>query len=180
MLQRLGLAQAMLHDPDIFILDEPTDGLDPLARSQVRGYLAELKQQGKTVFLNSHILQEVELICDRVAILDKGTLRRVAKVKEITKSGGSELAGTAPLLEVHLDLAGNVPLIRSLLPAEARLELHGENSVRAVIQLPDQSSIDALVDELRRQQVSIVSLARGRLSLEQAYLEIVAAEPIGE
>ena len=74
MLQRLGLAQAMLHDPELFILDEPTDGLDPLARSQVRGYLTDLKRQGKTIFLNSHILQEVELICDRVAILDKGVL----------------------------------------------------------------------------------------------------------
>jgi ABC-2 type transport system ATP-binding protein len=180
MLQRLGLAQAMLHDPDIFILDEPTDGLDPLARSQVRGYLAELKQQGKTVFLNSHILQEVELICDRVAILDKGTLRRVANVKEITKSGTSDLPGAAALLEVHLDLAGNVPLIRTLLPASSLLELHGENGVRTVVQLPSQTAVDELVDELRRQQISIVNLSRGRLSLEQAYLEIVAAEPIGD
>ena len=106
MLQRLGLAQAMLHDPDLFILDEPTDGLDPLARSQVRGFLADLKKRGKTIFLNSHILQEVELICDRVAILDKGDLRRVANVAEIT-SGRSpppaersaarrRRAGTAP------------------------------------------------------------------------------------
>ena len=71
--------------PELFILDEPTDGLDPLARSQVRGYLTDLKRQGKTIFLNSHILQEVELICDRVAILDRGILRRVANVAEITK-----------------------------------------------------------------------------------------------
>src|SRR5436190_3592630 len=88
MLHRFGLAQAMLHDPELFILDEPTDGLDPLARSQVRGYLKELKEQGKTVFLNSHILQEVELVCDRVAILDKGVLRRVANVAEITSGHG--------------------------------------------------------------------------------------------
>src|SRR4029450_7407263 len=87
---RLGLAQAMLHDPELFILDEPTDGLDPLARSQVRGYLTDLKRQGKTIFLNSHILQEVELVCDRVAILDKGILRRVANVAEIT-SGRADL-----------------------------------------------------------------------------------------
>ena len=95
MLQRLGLAQAMLHDPELFILDEPTDGLDPLARSQVRGYLTELKRQGKTIFLNSHILQEVELICDRVAILDKGVLRRVANVAEITSGRGQSHGAAA-------------------------------------------------------------------------------------
>lgn len=178
MLQRLGLAQAMLHDPDIFILDEPTDGLDPLARSQVRGYLAELKQQGKTVFLNSHILQEVELICDRVAILDKGNLRRVANVKEITAGGAGDLPGVAPSLEVHLDLAGDVNLIRPLLPAEAVLEPRGTEGTRASIRVPDQASIDALVDELRRRGISLVGLARRRISLEEAYLEIVAAETV--
>src|SRR6187399_2308143 len=117
MLQRLGLAQAMLHDPELFILDEPTDGLDPLARSQVRGYLKELKQQGKTIFLNSHILQEVELICDRVAILDKGNLRRVANVAEIT-SGRSPLVGHGQpheALELHLDLTAPESLIRQTL-----------------------------------------------------------------
>src|SRR5262245_40748766 len=122
MLQRLGLAQAMLHDPELFILDEPTDGLDPLARSQVRGYLTELKQQGKTIFLNSHILQEVELVCDRVAILDKGVLRRVANVAEITSGRGSgKLGGNGQLadptgeLELHLDLTGDERAIRETL-----------------------------------------------------------------
>src|SRR5205085_12433594 len=120
MLQRLGLAQAMLHDPDLYILDEPTDGLDPLARSQVRGYLAELKRQGKTIFLNSHILQEVELICDRVAILDKAILRRVAHVAEITSSRGLKGGNGQPHegqdeLELHLDLTGTEALIRQTL-----------------------------------------------------------------
>ncbi|MFM7072705.1 MAG: ABC transporter ATP-binding protein, partial [Planctomycetota bacterium] len=82
MLQRLGLAQALLHDPQLVILDEPTDGLDPVGRSHVRNVLQQLKQRGKTVFVNSHILQEVELICDRVAILDKGLLRYVGPVHE--------------------------------------------------------------------------------------------------
>lgn len=82
MLQRLGLAQALLHDPQLVILDEPTDGLDPVGRSHVRNVLQQLKQRGKTVFVNSHILQEVEVICDRVAILDKGLLRYVGPVHE--------------------------------------------------------------------------------------------------
>jgi ABC-2 type transport system ATP-binding protein len=180
MLQRLGLAQAMLHDPDIFVLDEPTDGLDPLARSQVRGYLAELKQQGKTVFLNSHILQEVELICDRVAILDRGNLRRVADVKEITSGKVQELVGGQQVLEVQLDLVGNETSLREALPREALLDwqLLAPLTYRVKLRLADQPAVDDLIDELRRRGASIVGLARRKVSLEEAYLEIVAAEVI--
>jgi ABC-2 type transport system ATP-binding protein len=74
MLQRLGLAIALLHDPDLVFLDEPTDGLDPAGRAHVRQTLVRLKGEGKTIFLNSHLLQEVELVCDRVAILDRGVV----------------------------------------------------------------------------------------------------------
>ena len=77
MLQRLGLAQAMLHEPDLLILDEPTDGVDPLGRSELRR-VAAAESAGKTVFLNSHLLQEVELVCDRVAILNHGEVLRPA------------------------------------------------------------------------------------------------------
>ena len=180
MLQRLGLAQAMLHDPDIFILDEPTDGLDPVARSQVRGYLAELKQQGKTVFLNSHILQEVELICDRVAILDRGELKEVAQVKDLT-------AGTAGLvgepLVVEFDLAMDKSQFESLLkattvPVQSMISWQqlSPQHCRVAVKIPDQAAVDGLIDELRRAQVSILGINRPRISLEQAYLEIVAAE----
>jgi ABC-2 type transport system ATP-binding protein len=86
MRQRLGLAQAMLHDPDLLILDEPTDGLDPMGRSQIRDVLDKLKQRGKTVFLNSHILQEVELICDRVAIMDEGRIISIDTPSEMIDS----------------------------------------------------------------------------------------------
>jgi len=180
MLQRLGLAQAMLHDPDIFILDEPTDGLDPLARSQVRGYLSDLRQQGKTVFLNSHILQEVELICDRVAILDKGTLRRVANVKEITSGKMNELEGAKQFLEVHLELTGDESRLREVLPGEAVVswDTTAPESFRVVLRLPDQPAIDLAIDELRRRGASLIGLSRRKVSLEEAYLEIVAAESV--
>jgi ABC-2 type transport system ATP-binding protein len=178
MLQRLGLAQAMLHDPDLFILDEPTDGLDPLARAQVRGFLAELKQQGKTIFLNSHILQEVELICDRVAILDRGVLRRVADVSEMT-SGKVQLVegveGTDEL-ELHLDLVGDERAIAAAMAdgKDTQWQRLESSSHRIVTRLPSQAAVDALVDRLRIAGVSLVGLSRRRLSLEQAYLEIVA------
>jgi ABC-2 type transport system ATP-binding protein len=80
MMQRLGVAQALLNDPDLVFLDEPTDGVDPVGRREIREILKKLKDQGKTIFLNSHLLAEVEAICDRVAILDKGKLIKVGPV----------------------------------------------------------------------------------------------------
>ena len=178
MLQRLGLAQAMLHDPDIYILDEPTDGLDPSARAQVRSFLADLKQQGKTVFLNSHILQEVELICDRVAILDRGNLKQVERVENIT-SGRLTKNGSADArveLIVTFDLQGPPELIASVLASTAITSLQQFTPLeqRVVAKLGDQTEVDAIVDRLRSVGVSVVGLSRQRMSLEQHYLEIVA------
>jgi len=183
MLQRLGLAQAMLHDPELFILDEPTDGLDPLARSQVRGYLTELKRQGKTIFLNSHILQEVELICDRVAILDPGVLRRVANVAEITsgrvsitEGGNGQPHASQEALELHLDLTGSEATIRQTLGSFPinTWQPFSATDFRVVTRVPSQPAVDELIDRLRQAGISIVGLSRRRVSLEDAYLEIVA------
>ncbi|MGA2091110.1 MAG: ABC transporter ATP-binding protein [Endomicrobiales bacterium] len=88
MLQRIGIAQSLLHDPTILVYDEPVSGLDPLAMQEMRTLLVELKRQGKTIFLSSHLISEVEKICDRVAILSKGTLVRVMEQKQWTKSDG--------------------------------------------------------------------------------------------
>ncbi len=85
MMQRLGLAQAMMNNPELIFLDEPTDGVDPIGRKEIRDILIELKNQGKTIFLNSHLLSEVELITDRVGILNKGKLLREGTVKELTE-----------------------------------------------------------------------------------------------
>src|SRR4029450_12752422 len=149
---RLGLAQAMLHDPELFILDEPTDGLDPLARSQVRGFLADLKKRGKTIFLNSHILQEVELVCDRVAILDKGNLRRVANVAEITSgrvqiSGNGQPHESSEELELHLDLTAPDALIRQTLGALpiVHWQSFSPSDHRVVTRVPSQPQGEVLV-----------------------------------
>src|SRR5688572_10725431 len=163
MLQRLGLAQSMLHDPELFILDEPTDGLDPLARAQVRGFLADLKKRGKTIFLNSHILQEVELICDRVAILDRGNLKRVAHVAEITTGRGQPMAATPAKgngqpaavkeeLELHLDLTAPEPLIRQTLGTLhiGSWQAFSPNDHRVVTRVFDQAAVDTLIDRLRQ------------------------------
>jgi ABC-2 type transport system ATP-binding protein len=87
MLQRLGLAQALINNPDLVILDEPTSGLDPLGRRDIRQIIAELRDQGKTVFFSSHELSEVELVCDQVAILARGELVAQGKIGDLVQKG---------------------------------------------------------------------------------------------
>jgi ABC-2 type transport system ATP-binding protein len=88
MVQRVGLAQALVNDPDLLILDEPTSALDPLARVMVRELLLNARNAGKTIFLSSHLLSEVELVCDRVAVLHRGKLMRMGKTEELLQSVG--------------------------------------------------------------------------------------------
>jgi ABC-2 type transport system ATP-binding protein len=87
MLQRIGLAQALVNDPELLILDEPTSALDPLARVAVREFLLHAREQGKTIFLSSHLLSEVELVCDRVAVLHHGKLMRMGKTHDLLQAG---------------------------------------------------------------------------------------------
>jgi ABC-2 type transport system ATP-binding protein len=87
MLQRVGLAQALVNDPDLLILDEPTSALDPLARVAVRELLVKAREEGKTIFLSSHLLSEVELVCDRVAVLHHGRLVRLGRTVDLLQSG---------------------------------------------------------------------------------------------
>ena len=110
MRQRLGLAQALLHDPDLLILDEPTDGLDPMGRSQIRDLLSRLKERGKTVFLNSHILQEVELICDRVAVMALGELRGMGTIEHLIQQNPMAQRGT-----VHVDVPSTTKNVETIL-----------------------------------------------------------------
>ncbi len=88
MLQRAGLAQAMLHDPDLLVLDEPVSGLDPLGLKEMRQLLAELNQDGKTIFFSSHIISEAEKLCHRVAIIHQGRLARIIERREWTGREG--------------------------------------------------------------------------------------------
>lgn len=169
MRQRLGLAQAMLHDPELLILDEPTDGLDPVGRSQIRSLITDLRNQGKTVFLNSHILQEVELVCDRVAILAGGELQGVGTPNELTQQFGGALD-----TKVRMELAAAPEKITQLQNADG-IE---------VLQLPDsrwqlttaanaQADVDQLVDRIRALDISILRLDRTKLTLEEVFLSAV-------
>ncbi|HVK17310.1 MAG TPA: ABC transporter ATP-binding protein [Fimbriiglobus sp.] len=95
MKQRLGIAQAFFHDPEVIFLDEPTDGVDPVGRKEIRDLLLQLKKEGRTVFVNSHLLGEVEMISDRVAILHQGEMVRYGTVADLTRQEGRFVLGLA-------------------------------------------------------------------------------------
>lgn len=174
MYQRLGLAQALLHDPELLILDEPTDGLDPVGRNEVRKLLLSLKARGKTIFLNSHILQEVELVCDRVAVMAGGMVRGVGTIEELTENLGDG--------EVRFDLAGvddeallaeQVRASLGPVPLAIRIDRLPGGLVRLAIPTNDQQRVDRLVDRFRADSLSIVSLHTPRRSLEEVFLALV-------
>jgi ABC-2 type transport system ATP-binding protein len=171
MLQRLGLAQALLHEPDLLFLDEPTDGVDPRGRAEIRDFLLELKSQGKTIFVNSHQLQELELVCTRVAMMEQGQLRFVGSLDEATRQRD----------EVQLVLRGDLAAIKACLPTgHGELTPSADGSRLVTVEVAEQSGVDQLVDGLRRAGVSIVSLTRNRSSLEQAFLRFVPEGDVRE
>ncbi len=167
MLQRLGLAQALLHDPQLLILDEPTDGVDPVGRSEMRTLLQSLKAQGKTIFINSHLLQEVELVCDRVAILDHGDLLHQGPIAALTVRADAQARFTVAAREDALSRAlDDSPGVES--------RSLGGDQFEVLLKTNEQTTIDGTIDRLRKQGVSLVSLSRGRQTLEEAFLDILA------
>jgi ABC-2 type transport system ATP-binding protein len=159
MKQRLGLAQVFLSEPRLLFLDEPTDGVDPVGRAQIRGLLEERKREGCTIFLNSHLLSEVEQLCDRVAILDQGTLVRCGTIAELTAAGARFVIAAAD------------PIPAEVLDELAALAASATKTAEGVeIVLDDESGIDAIVDRLRARGVRLRGLVRRRHSLEQVFL----------
>jgi ABC-2 type transport system ATP-binding protein len=166
MKQRLGIAQALLHDPEVVFLDEPTDGVDPVGRREIRSLMQRLKKQGKTIFLNSHLLGEVELVCDRVAILQTGEIIKAGETAVLTREHNAFIIGLAAGQEFpRADLQAKG---YSVSPSGDRWE----------IALSDGQSIDPVVDLLRGRGLSIRHLEEKRISLEDLFIEtVVAAEP---
>ncbi len=161
MLQRIGLAQAMMNDPDLVFLDEPTDGLDPVGRRDVRRMLVEMREQGKTVFLNSHLLSELELVCSRAAILNAGKIVRQGTMQELTETK-SEVRITA-----REDLSG---MREALADLEVTID-------KDTVIVPGQvdAAVNAVIDRLRGKGMTIHSVVPTRASLEDVYLEAVQA-----
>jgi ABC-2 type transport system ATP-binding protein len=166
MKQRLGIAQAIFHNPEVIFLDEPTDGVDPLGRREIREIMQRLKDKGTTLFLNSHLLSEVEMICDRVAILQRGEVIREGLIQDLTRQQGYFLVGLAK---------GQALPLEDLAQAGFHARPYGE---RWEVVLNDGQSIDAVVDFLRARGLSVRHLVEKKQSLEELFLETVeAAEP---
>ncbi len=180
MRQRLALAQALLHEPELLVMDEPTDGLDPVGRAEMRALIVNLKEQGKTVFLNSHILQEVELVCDRVAILADGIIRGTGTPAELTEQFH---AGDTDV--VRLELAGDADQIQGCIRALNRVAILANFQSNALpngrwqLTLSDhcQEDIDRIIDAMRTANISIHKLERTGRSLEEVFLTVVQSSP---
>jgi ABC-2 type transport system ATP-binding protein len=168
MRQRLGLAQALINEPELVFLDEPTDGLDPVGRREVADVMRELRRRGVTVFLNSHLLGEVERLCDRVAILAQGQLVRQGTVDSLTGEGSRyELRVDGPL-PVDGELAG---LIESL-GGRVRFDAVGAMTV-IDLETGRAPCLQPLIDALRGRGLTIDALIPRRQSLEDYFIGVV-------
>jgi ABC-2 type transport system ATP-binding protein len=163
MLQRVGIAQAILHEPKIVFLDEPMSGLDPIGRREVRDLIESLRAEGKTIFFSTHILSDAETLCDRIAVLHKGELRGITSVSELASktSGQSEivvngLRDTAAIEALSSDIRAAGGSIRIVVPT---------------------ARVDAALEAIRRAQAQLVSVNPLRGSLEEYFLRHVDATP---
>ncbi len=159
MMQRLGLAQAMINNPELIFLDEPTDGVDPIGRKEIRDILIELKSQGKTVFLNSHLLSEVEMITDRVGILNKGKLLREGTVKELTEKRAE--------YKLWVDAQSE-----DLVSAEGfNITKLNDNSFS--VKVENINELNSLIDKLRSENILIKELIPLKNSLEEMFISLI-------
>jgi ABC-2 type transport system ATP-binding protein len=166
MKQRVGIAQGMAHKPEVIFLDEPTDGVDPIGRREIRQIMLQLKENGTTIFLNSHLLGEVEQVCDRVAILQRGEVVREGRIADLTRQRG--------LFQMGLAEGQQFP--------QTELAQIGFTAQRRgdfwEVGLVDGQSIDPVIDWLRGRGLSLRYLVEKRQTLEELFMETVdAAEP---
>jgi ABC-2 type transport system ATP-binding protein len=160
MLQRIGIAQALINDPRLVILDEPMSGLDPIGRRDVRDIILRLKHEGKTIFFSSHILPDVEMICDRIGILVNGRLKAVGTVQE--------LAGASSVNSIELVVEDVSEAVLAEIRDLAATVMRRGNQV--LIKLDDEERVNCLLDLILKQKGRVVSLTPHKRSLEDLFL----------
>ena len=166
MLQRIGLAQSLLNDPELVFLDEPTSGLDPIGRRLVRDIINELRSKGTTVFLNSHLLSEVERSCDRVAFIRSGRILQVSHLKEFDQE------------PFHVALrVGRVTreLLEGLAQFGEGAQLDGADG-RISLRVGNEENLPRLAQWLHDNDVALYELSPSRMSLEERFLRVVGEE----
>ncbi len=162
MMQRLGLAQAMINDPEVIFLDEPTDGVDPIGRKEIRDILSNLKDEGKTIFLNSHLLSEVELTADRVAILNNGELIQEGSVEELTTTREkykiiTEKDLTDSFIKEHL--------------GEFEISFSAKNTIN--VNVSGTNNLNELIDIIRQNNLNILSIDQQKNTLEDMFISLI-------
>jgi ABC-2 type transport system ATP-binding protein len=159
MLQRIGLAQALIHDPELVILDEPMSGLDPIGRKQVRDLILGLRDQGKTVFFSTHIIPDVEMICDRVGIVIKGRLMAAGRVDELVRHEHTQ--------SVEIVCEGiKVDELPAIKAAATRVLQRGQ---QCLVALPGPDRQEEILAEIRAHGGRLVSVTPQKGSLEELF-----------
>ncbi|PID59852.1 MAG: hypothetical protein CR986_04740 [Ignavibacteriae bacterium] len=159
MMQRIGLAQAIIHNPEIIFLDEPTDGVDPIGRKEIRDILANLKRKGKTIFINSHLLSEVELISDKVAILNNGKLVKYGTIDELTVD--------KEIYEIKTELPLDTNFENNL-----KNEFTFRTSGKIIsLEVKNNNDLNNFMDELRTSNYNILSVNQKKNSLEDMFIK---------
>ena len=163
MLQRIGIAQALISEPEILFLDEPTDGIDPVGRREIRDILMGLRDEGKTIFLNSHLLSEVERISDEIAILIEGKVARQGKVEDF----------------ISVEKQFELKLQEDKVTPQEVFEKMGITFTipngKYVVQLSAEEQLNELIDSLRKENISIEAIIPGKISLEDFFIDVVEA-----
>ncbi len=162
MQQRIGLAQSLLNDPKLLFLDEPTGGLDPIAHVEIRDLILQFRDEGKTVFISSHELSDVERICDRVAIIVKGTVATQGRLEDLLKGGRIEITANGVSEALSKELHGLSDALVSY------------NSGRLILDMPDDRDPNSVIDSIRSSGGTVSSVIPRRKRLEDLFVEIVA------
>ena len=163
MLQRIGIAQALVNDPKLLFFDEPTSGLDPIAHAEIRDLILKLREQGRTVFLSSHQLSDVEMVCDRVAILNKGKLLKTGKLDELL------FGGTVKIMAEGVD----APTIEKLKKLTKQVS---SEDTKVFLTLEDADCACDAIDCIRAAKGRVLSVLPQKRTLEDLFVEIIKEE----
>ncbi|MEE2907966.1 MAG: ABC transporter ATP-binding protein [Planctomycetota bacterium] len=162
MQQRIGIAQALMNDPKLLLLDEPTDGVDPVGRREIRDLLIRLRAEGRTVFINSHLLSELEMVCDRVSIMVKGRVAMEGTIDELTQDSR----------RYEITVKGTVPkdIVSSV---DGRTESTTDGMMNLIVPTAQAESIQPVIDKLRGSGVVIHVVKPVRESLEDLFIRAI-------
>ncbi|UCD63247.1 MAG: ABC transporter ATP-binding protein [Candidatus Zixiibacteriota bacterium] len=167
MQQRIGLAQAMMSDPEILFLDEPTDGVDPVGKTEIRKVLQKIRDEGKSILLNSHLLSEVESVADRVGILSRGKLIKTGSVDELTSRESQ--------FEIEAEFGNKLFEIPAEVGKKISLSMN-----RLIVELKDEKQVNWIIDHLRLKKINIRAVKPIKISLEQSFIETVTEREVDQ